>query len=337
MRDFLVRYKWRQSAPYNFYSFPPTGQYIGELITGSANRELFEWTFEQYGVQTPVASFISICCGHGVIERALAHRGVFQQGTGIDLAPAAIAEARRLTEEEGLSDKLTFRVEDLNQFELPEATTDLVIAIGALHHLDNLEHVIRQIHRTLRPGGVLIASEYVGPNYQQLTPRQIELINAVIHLMPHDRRERFEYNFTPYWLWLFRLARVGIRQITGIDLFPTVSSIRRSLSRLNPLQKHRFGKVFDYRPRPYWKLTDPSEGIRAEEIIPQLRCQFQTVDVHPYNGSILLHALDNTFLATHDPNNPLHQEWITLLCDVERRLIALGELQSDNAWIVARK
>jgi SAM-dependent methyltransferase len=242
-----------------------------------------------------------------------------------------------LAQEDGFGEMLTYRVEDLNALALEPESADMVVAIGALHHLTNLEHICAQIYRALRPGGVLIASEYIGPNHQQLTPRQVELINAIIHLLPHDRRERFEYNFTSHRFWPFRLARLGIRQLAGIDPYPTVSRVRKMIYDLSPFRRYAFGKVFDYRPRPYWMMTDPSEGVRAAEIIPQLHQYFAQMDIYPYNGSILLHALDPHYLATYNPDDPLHGEWIHLLCDLERRLIALGELPSDNAFIVARK
>jgi len=84
---------------------------------------------------------------------------------------------------------LLTQVADINSQALPEAAFDVIWANGALHHIKDLEVVIPNLYRALLPGGLLIASEYVGPNYQQPGARQAELINAVRHILPEELRQ----------------------------------------------------------------------------------------------------------------------------------------------------
>ena len=51
---------------------------------------------------------------------------------------------------------------DLNYLDLPADTYDLVAVKGTLHHLMRLDHVIAEIHKTLKPGGLLWVSDSDG-------------------------------------------------------------------------------------------------------------------------------------------------------------------------------
>lgn len=43
--------------------------------------------------------------------------------------------------------------------DLPDATVDLVVCLGVLHHIANVEHVLAELARVLRPGGQMIVRE----------------------------------------------------------------------------------------------------------------------------------------------------------------------------------
>jgi SAM-dependent methyltransferase len=331
----VVARKWGKEAdfPMTFYGFPPTLEYSQALIGGDPHQDCYDWAIQHYfKPHMPLANALSICCGHGHVERLLAERGVFSQCLGLDLSPGAIQQATQQAHNAELA-QLKYQVENINQMELPAATYDLVIAVGALHHLPAVEQVIAQLYKSLRPGGFLLANEYVGPNYQQFSPRQVELINAMIHLIPAHRRERFEYNYVPGWLWPIQKVRGGIKKYSGIDLW----QVRKLWQHWLPWGARRFGKVYDYLHASYWRLTDPSEGVNSEKIIPSIQQHFQKVDIRPYNGSLLAYVLDPTYITSYDPQNPQHRQWMDLLIHIERELIALGEVASDNAFIIAQK
>jgi len=329
----LVAGKWKVPSDLSrsFFGFPPLLRYTQELIGGDPDRDCYLWTVDTYlRDRLPVARALSLACGHGHVERLLAERGVFEQCLGLDLAPGAIEEARRLAAEGGY-ENLEYQLADLNRLHLEPGSFDLILAVGALHHMSDLDHVLEEVFRALKPGGLLVANEYVGLDRWQVSPRQYELINAAIHLIPPDLRERREENHWPAWLWPLtklepRLARRRVNPLAPLH------ALRRLLVR-----RPAFGRLYDPPPPWYWRLRDPSEGVHASQIISSIRRRFEDVNVRPYNGSILYFALDQAFYERYDESNPRHRRILEMLLQIEREMVALGELPSLAAHIVARK
>lgn len=139
---------------------------------------------DHYG---PRASCLSLCCGDGAVERNLLHLGVCQSCEGIDISPVAIAGCRSAAEAAGLH-TLTYRVADAERLRLSPRSYDLVISWMGLHHLQRPGRVLQAIRRVLRPGGILVVNEYVGPNRFQLPSSQVELINRWLQELPPELR-----------------------------------------------------------------------------------------------------------------------------------------------------
>jgi len=88
----------------------------------------------------------------------------FERITGVDISPDQTRRATRQAKEAGQDDTLSFRVADARQALCEaEGQYDVVLALNALHHFSHLEETMRLIARALRPGGLLIMDEYVGP------------------------------------------------------------------------------------------------------------------------------------------------------------------------------
>lgn len=336
-----------------FYGWPPLRPYFHRCITGEAptdplDRDWLErWVVDRYlGDVRPVESCVSLCCGFGEIERILARLGTFGHCTGIDVAEGALQVARARATHEGLT-HINYVQADINELQLEPNSCDLVWANGAFHHLTNLEHVTAEVYRALKPGGVLVANEYVGPDHQTLGPRQLELVNSVIHLIPRRLRDQTEDTFIPPTfkgpLWLNRVYRLAtgkrfeIEQARDRTRLPmrTFNGYRALLSRLRQ-RRFRYGKVWDI-DRWYFRHVDPSEAVRASDIIPVLRKRFNDMEVRPYNGSVLLYALDSVFRENFDPTSGEDVRLLEMLTDIEEALIAAGELEADHALMIARK
>jgi hypothetical protein len=87
----------------------------------------------------------------------------------------------------------------------------------------------------------------------------------------------------------------------------------------------------------YYRHVDPSEGVRADEIIPVMRRFFSDLEIHDYHGSLLHHVLDDRFFAQYDDSSTRDRALLAALVDFERGLIEAGEIGSDHAVLVARK
>ena len=329
LKNWIVSRKW--STPpvsgYYFFTFPPIASYQNKLVSGDPEVDCYDWSIQTYFKDhMPFENCLSLVCGHGHVERLLAEKGVAKHLLGLDISEGAVNDALRLAREAGF-DNIEYKVADVNKIQLEPESYDLIVAVGALHHLSELEHVIGQIHKALRPGGFLMTNEFVGPTYNQFGPRQVELINALVHLIPHDRRDRFEYTYLPGWLWFLRF-KGAIHYVTPL---------RKLFRSINPFRDNRFGKVYDYDRKAYWLATDPSESVRSAEVIPILKQHFSDIDIRYYNGSLLMQGLDQTYFATYKPDDPDHKKLNDLLCTIEKTMVDINELQPDCAHMIAWK
>lgn len=305
----------------NFYAFPPIRSRSSKLIFDefdASRRDWCEyWTVEKFlKDKMPFENCLSICCGFGNVERVLARLNVAKKIFGTDIAPGAVEKAKNKALEEGFSN-IEYFVADLNIAELEENKYDLIWANGALHHIKELNTVIPKLYKSLKPGGMLVANEYVGPNYYQISERQQEIINAVKHLLPEELIGKSPIQTDHSFLG--RVYRFIQRKLkSGKD-----NSI--------------YGQLYERNSVDHFLKTDPSEGINSSNIIPSLNASFSDVDIHYYDGSILLYALDQTFYQNFDSSNLKHRALLDMLFKVEDALIESGELHRDNAHIICRK
>jgi 2-polyprenyl-3-methyl-5-hydroxy-6-metoxy-1,4-benzoquinol methylase len=127
-------------------------------------------------------------CGTGVWEIDWARLGVFENITGIDISPEQIDRATQLAKDAGLDDVLSYRVADARQVLREEEEFDVVLVMQSLHHFGHVEQTMELIARTLRPGGLLIFDDYVGPSKYQWTKAQTRAANALLAELPAERR-----------------------------------------------------------------------------------------------------------------------------------------------------
>jgi len=100
------------------------------------------------------ATLLEVGCGPGfVTSRLLDHlrRGSV---TGVDLDPTMLAHARELL---GGSERVRFVEASASETGLPNASFDAVLARFLLQHLPNVDVVLAELRRVLRPGGRMIA------------------------------------------------------------------------------------------------------------------------------------------------------------------------------------
>ena len=165
-------------------------EYVRPRISGDRERNFLQYFFDEHLDALPVSRVLSLGCGGGNLERAILYLGAAEKIDGLDSSPGSIELARRLAFEEGLAERLEYGVADLNRHELPSSTYDLVVAKHSLHHLENLEHVFAQVRRTLRPGGLLMFNEFVGPTRFQWTDDQLKLMNRLFSAVPQSIRDK---------------------------------------------------------------------------------------------------------------------------------------------------
>jgi len=94
-------------------------------------------------------------CGTG--STALAHAPHVAHILATDVSAAMIGIGREKAQSTGI-DNVTFRQAGVEEFEAPDGSYDMVLALNLLHLLPNRTAALAKIHRLLKPGGIFVSS-----------------------------------------------------------------------------------------------------------------------------------------------------------------------------------
>ena len=180
----------------NFLAHPLVQTYISLRAFGSSIGHV-EAAIHAIETHTrPGSRILSLGCGLAPKEQAIAAALPDREILGIDIAAETVEQARKQALAAGLQN-LHMRVGDFNKLDgldLQPAALDLVLGLGAIHHVENLEGLWAAARRWLRPGGVVMAQEYIGPNRFQWTDAQIEAGSKALAEIVPDQHKVHHHN-----------------------------------------------------------------------------------------------------------------------------------------------
>lgn len=218
---------------------------IGDVCNYIAAVEQVEW--ERYFPQG--AKVLDIGCGGGWLTAMLSRLDSVKVIYPLDsskhflnkLLPQVVELMHGCPEKvsviEGLFEPLFF----------DDGTLDVVVASSALHHADNLESVLREIRRSMKPGGLLfILNETPWPGYRHLVSVCVAAVRIALNLL----RERYQASSPsisssgylydpklgdrdyPLWYWNKALAAAGfsVESVVNTGLPTVKGSSGRSLT-----------------------------------------------------------------------------------------------------------
>ncbi|MCX8159587.1 MAG: methyltransferase domain-containing protein [Candidatus Saccharicenans sp.] len=100
----------------------------------------------------PGEKILDVGCGDGFYTERIASKGA--EAVGIDIRQKALNKARNRSS----SPKLNFMEMNAEELDFPENYFDKVISLCVIEHLQDDERTLRQIARSLKPGGRLFLS-----------------------------------------------------------------------------------------------------------------------------------------------------------------------------------
>jgi SAM-dependent methyltransferase len=155
-----------------------TREMANRALTGHPDRG---W-LDDLAARGPFARAAALGDDPGLDRRWLAAQPAASTLDVYELSPAVIARARSRIAD--LGSRVRFLPTDLNFVSLPEAAYDVIWTSDTLHCVTNLEHLLTQVERALRPGGLFALCGYVGEARMQFDPHRLERINAVLGTVP---------------------------------------------------------------------------------------------------------------------------------------------------------
>jgi SAM-dependent methyltransferase len=134
----------------------------------------------------PARRSLDLGCGSGLKSVAVFQAGSTHEADGIDVSSERIDEGERTRASLGMPGR--FRVADVNTCRLTEGSYDLIFSSHSFHHFLELEHIMGEVHGALTAGGLFVLEEFVGPTQFQWTDEQIEIVKALMALLPEEYR-----------------------------------------------------------------------------------------------------------------------------------------------------
>ncbi len=128
---------------------------FGHSIRTAAERAAWDRIFDLIVGGRGTLDALDAGCGTGFLSLELAARG--HRVTGIDFAPAMLAEARKKAAAQSVA--IRFEEADAEQLPFPAASFDLVMSRHVLWTLPHPEAAIDEWIRVLRPDGRLVSMD----------------------------------------------------------------------------------------------------------------------------------------------------------------------------------
>jgi SAM-dependent methyltransferase len=156
-------------------------------VTSTPGSTWVEGLMERVGLR-PGGRWLSLGCGAGVTEIAAGRRGVFASLDALDASTVSVATARRAAAAAGVTN-IMFGDIDLNHAKLPQSHYNVVMMEMSLHHVRELEALLDEISRALKPDGYLFVNEFVGPRQFQFPDLQLGIVRELLEVLPPRLRQ----------------------------------------------------------------------------------------------------------------------------------------------------
>ncbi|MCB0045455.1 MAG: class I SAM-dependent methyltransferase [Caldilineaceae bacterium] len=310
---------------------------LNHKVSGNDCQDWLNYTLHRYFTgKLPLARCYSLGCGHGEVERQLARSEAFILCEASDISDGAIAEAQRAAIAEGLTN-IIYTVKNANALTLQPQTYDAVWAHASIHHFECLDHVFATVATALKPNGLFILNEYIGPSRFQFPLAQRQAIQACLDLLPAAYRQMAPdvvNSKTSGWSDILpsRLPQRLLNKWRDGDLLTAIGRRLRFLFAANSGTGLEKSCAFLPTERSVISV-DPSEAVHSAEIVPVLKDYFEIVEYKSLGGTILQFLLAD--IAGNFEQNEASESLLQMLYTIEDTLIETGYLDSDFAYIVA--
>ncbi len=151
---------------------------VAKPTTGSEDGWIIDKLAADF-MTPPVEKILAIGVGMAWVEEHLVAHGHARHITAYEMSTTAIEAARERVRDKEYASRLDLRTGDVLEENLPTGEYDVVFVQAAIHHFDRIEEMFQLMHRVLKPGGLLMYDEYVGPDHHMYEPEVMAVLNAI--------------------------------------------------------------------------------------------------------------------------------------------------------------
>lgn len=141
---------------------------------------------------------LDVATGTGDLAIQIARRISGVQVLGVDLSEGMLEVARRKVAARGLEDRVSLEVGDAEHLSVEDASVDVVTVAFGVRNFGDLEAGLKQMARTIKPGGKVVILEFSRPRnpvfrtlYEFYTYRILPRIGGMIS------RDKRAYEYLP--------------------------------------------------------------------------------------------------------------------------------------------
>jgi ubiquinone/menaquinone biosynthesis C-methylase UbiE len=131
--------------------------------------------------------WLSLGCGTAGQEINAAKARLFSSLVALDGSPESVEEGRRQAAAAGVAN-IEFGPVNLDRLDLPRSAFDVVLMNMSLHHVRRLRRVLSRVDRALRPAGLFLINEFIGPRQFQFTDLHLRLVRELLDDLPRSLR-----------------------------------------------------------------------------------------------------------------------------------------------------
>ena len=164
--------------------------HLNTLVCGDPRADILDYIADTYLCAAEPLNGLSLGSGRGNVEIQLASRCRFDKLLGYELSGKLVRFANKLACGSGRAE-VVFERGDVLRMRLSENQYDVVLGWHSLHHFRCVEDILRSVARSLKPSGLLLLFEYVGPNRFQWTEEQLAESNSMLQKIPLSYRKRW--------------------------------------------------------------------------------------------------------------------------------------------------
>lgn len=199
-------------------------------ITEESERYQMEWMKQRCGPGTKVLDF---ACGSG--ENGIAAAEMGSEVIGIDISPEGIENANQNAVDAGVADRCRFEVMDGENMTFGDASFDLAVEYGALHHVE-LDDAAAELARVLKPTGEMICIEALRHNpiihsYRRRTPH-LRTPWEVDHILGVESLDVLRRHFGTVEARFFHLAALAAVPFRKTPVFRPLRAVLNTVDRM---------------------------------------------------------------------------------------------------------